>query len=63
VRNIAREILQVVGPRAADDDEVIQEEICRRELSGGDTDASARLRAQPSILNYKLRGKPLRGHG
>jgi hypothetical protein len=32
VRNIAREILQVVCPRTADDDGIVQEEVCWLEV-------------------------------
>ena len=56
MRNLAGDILQVVGPRAADGDTVVQRARTGMEkLSGGDSDASERLRAQPAILYYRVR--------
>jgi hypothetical protein len=40
--------------------ESVKRKSAAEELSGHPTDASARLRAQPAIFYYKLRGKPAR---
>jgi hypothetical protein len=40
--------------------ESVKRKSAAKELSGRPTDASARLRAQPAIFYYKLRGKPAR---
>jgi hypothetical protein len=52
MRYLAGEIFQVVCPRAADDDGIIQREGTGVNLSGDVTVSSARLRAQPATLHY-----------
>ena len=62
--NLAGDVLQVVGPRAADDDSVVgcvQREDTGMKLSGGDPGPSARSRAQPAILHYRPWRKRRRG--
>ena len=66
VRNLAAEVLQVVGPRAADDDGVSQREIPKGRSTGDPRekrrqdsfrrapDPSASPRAQTSILHYSV---------
>jgi hypothetical protein len=56
--NLAGDVLQVVSPRAADDDGVIQREGTAKKLSGRIPVRSARLRAQPAILHYRMRRPP-----
>jgi hypothetical protein len=51
--NLAGDILQIVSPRTADDDGVIQKESTAKTLSSRSTVPSKWLRAQRAILYYK----------
>jgi hypothetical protein len=58
VGNLAGDVLQVVGPRAADDDRVIQRGNTGKKLSSRIPVVSARLRVQMAILHYRAKGQP-----
>ena len=55
--NLAGDVLQVVSPRTADNDGVVQWEGTIKNSSGRVFVSSARLRAQPAILYYRMRCK------
>jgi hypothetical protein len=60
VGNLAGDVLQVVCPRSADDDGVIQWEGTGKKLVGNVPRVSARLRTQPAIVHYKPQAKSAR---
>ncbi len=53
VGNLTGEVLQVVGPRAADDDGVVQREGTGQYSADGNPERTARFRAQATILYYR----------
>ena len=53
--NLAGDILQIVSPRTADDDGVIQREAPKENSASRNTILSARLRVQTAILYYRAR--------
>jgi hypothetical protein len=57
VGNLAGDVLQVVSPRAADDDGVIQRESTGKKSSSRAPVPLGRLRTQPAILHYRPRRK------
>ena len=55
MRDLAGNVLQVVRPRTADNDCVIQREGTGKKCSGRAPVASETLRTQPAILHYRVR--------